>query len=76
MTVIDFLSERNFRLRGDWYPDWDRYKWWLKERRRRLGKQAEATRLATDRQNHNDKVLRAYGLGKYAPQKSRSHWSD
>jgi hypothetical protein len=66
MKVFDYRFERVSReLLQDWGPSWTRYCKWLKDRTIRVQKALVAANKRREMREHNDKVLRAYGLGKY-----------
>lgn len=66
MKVYDYRFERAKReLASDWKPSWTRFCEWLKARTFRTNKAMVAANAARERREANDKVLRAYGLGKY-----------
>lgn len=65
MTISIFRFQKTYREAGGWKPDWARYCKWLKARKiREQTRMAEATKIR-ERREHNDKVLRQHGLGKY-----------
>jgi hypothetical protein len=66
MKLFDYRFERAKReLQDDWSPSWTRYCKWLKDRKIRENKALVEAAKRKEQQDHNDKVLRAYGLGKY-----------
>ena len=66
MKVFNYRFERAKReLQSGWEPSWSRYCRWLKERSYRIAKDLVEANLVRERREHNDKVLRSYGLGKY-----------
>ncbi len=66
MKVFDYRFERTSReLLQDWEPSWARYCKWLKDRTIRVQKALVEANKQREMREHNDKVLRAYGLGKY-----------
>lgn len=67
MKVFNFMSERAFRLRGDWRPSWAQYVHWLKAREVKMKKVLVYAALVSERRKHNERVLRSYGLGPKQP---------
>lgn len=66
MKLFGYRFERTRReLRDGWAPNWAGYCRWLKERTRRMQKALVEANKLREMREHNDKVLRAYGLGKY-----------
>lgn len=66
MKVFDYRFERVSReLLQDWEPSWTRYCKWLKDRAIRAQKALVEANKQREMREHNDKVLRMYGLGKY-----------
>jgi hypothetical protein len=66
MKVFDYRFERTSReLLQDWEPSWTRYCKWLKDRTTRVQKALVEANKRREMREHNDKVLRMYGLGKY-----------
>ena len=66
MKVFDYRFERTSReLLQDWKPSWTRYCKWLKDRTIRAQKALVEANKRREMREHNDKVLRMYGLGKY-----------
>lgn len=66
MKVFDYRFERALREKGDdWAPNWSQYCKWLKDRKIRQDKVLAEANKRREMREHNDKVLRAYGLGKY-----------
>lgn len=66
MTVLNYAFKRTEKevLRG-WTPNWTRYCKWLKDRKIRQDKALAEANKRREMRQHNDKVLRMYGLGKY-----------
>lgn len=66
MKLFDYKFERAKReLRDNWSPNWTRYCRWLKDRKIREDKALVEANKRREMREHNDKVLRMYGLGKY-----------
>lgn len=66
MKVFDYRFERARReIQDDWTPSWHRYCKWLKDRTIRMQKALVEANKLREMREHNDKVLRSYGLGKY-----------
>lgn len=65
---MKILVYKFFRVSAEadgWTPSWTRYCKWLKDRKIRQDKALVEANKRREMQEHNDKVLRAYGLGKY-----------
>lgn len=62
MNIIPFRARRAYMILHGWRPDWDRFRWFLKERKRQFLKHQQLLRERAERQKLNDKVIRDYGL--------------
>lgn len=66
MKVFDYHFERAKReMLNDWEPRWHHYCKWLKARTIRMQKALVEANKLREMREHNDKVLRSYGLGKF-----------
>lgn len=65
MKILVYKFFRAAAVAKGWEPSWGRYCYWLKERKRKQKKAELEAQVERDRREHNDKVLRQYGLGKY-----------
>jgi hypothetical protein len=65
MKILVFKFWKQYFVTQGRTSNWERYVWWLKERKQKADKVRIEKELLEERMKHNDKVLRLYGLGKY-----------